>query len=159
MKRSVILICFGLITACVQTERHVIRLDGVNSSGTSSVGSSQSNRTTAIETEERDVVPLAQSEGIIAIVPNPSVSSSQALAICEPRARSMAAQSGSVRSDRPSRAYCRRDYFGNYDCRETGSSGGFQGGFYSALADGLRERRLRNSLLQSCLAEYGWRQR
>lgn len=155
----VYIVLLNVALACVPTERTVVRIDGMDRHYETSSPSRQpvDNQAQAAQTVPRQ--PSSSTSGLTAIMSNPETAASQALAICEPRARAMAsgATSERTRNSGPSSATCIRGSTGNYFCNETGNAGGFSGGFYGGLADGLARRRLQGSFLDSCLAEYGWR--
>jgi peptidoglycan hydrolase-like protein with peptidoglycan-binding domain len=106
------------------------------------------------------VQPSQNSYGLTAIISNPTLPADQAMAVCRPQAEVAKSQARS--SYRPSNtgfsSSCRKDYFGNYSCSGRNTlSGGKWGGILSALETSDAGKNAYSSVLESCLASYGWR--
>lgn len=99
-----------------------------------------------------------KSQGLSPIISNPSVSASQALAICKPQAELAGSQAAnSYRSPSyGSTANC-RGYGYSIDCDIYSNSGGFWGGLAEGLGQSMAASQTRAAVLKSCLAQYGWR--
>lgn len=97
--------------------------------------------------------------GLTRIVANPSVPANQAFAICEPQAMNAKRQAsaGYSVSSKPQSYNCNQDYWGNYDCSPT-ASGGAWAGINEGLGANQSGRAAYDSVLDSCLASYGWSQ-
>ena len=97
--------------------------------------------------------------GLTRLVANPSVEARQAFAICEPQASNAKRQasSGYEGTSRPTNYNCERDYWGNYDC-SSGPTGGVWAGINDGLGAAQSGRAAYDSVLDSCLATYGWSQ-
>ncbi|WP_391482993.1 peptidoglycan-binding protein [Nereida sp. NH-UV-3] len=97
--------------------------------------------------------------GLTAIIGNPTLPATQAIAICRPQARQ--AERQAERSYRPidfgSSANC--SGFGNsINCNISKDSGGFLGGFADGLAKSRAGKDAKKAAMSSCLAQYGWRE-
>ena len=97
-------------------------------------------------------------QGLTPIVSNPSVSASQAIAICEPQAELAGRQAAnSYRSPSyGSSANC-RGYGYSVNCDIYENSGGFWGGVAEGLGQAFAGREAKDAVLKSCLAKYGWK--
>lgn len=97
--------------------------------------------------------------GLTRIVESPSIPANQAHAICEPQAMNAKRQASAGYSEpsKPQSYNCNQDYFGNYDCSPT-SSGGAWAGINQGLGASQSGWASYNSVLDSCLASYGWSQ-
>lgn len=143
--------------------RQILNIYGENPSRISGA------QTNAEPTESKQPVRTAtpsvnvNNSGLTAIIANPQTSANAALAICRPQANDAKRQAINQvnQSSRPSSydTTCRRDYFGNYDCnsQERRPSGGFMAGLARGVAEASSGRSAYNSVLASCLADYGWR--
>jgi TPR repeat protein len=99
------------------------------------------------------------SGGLTAIVASPSMSGTQALAVCKPQA-SLAKSQASSGYQAPSygnTVQC-TGYGRNINCNSSANSGGFAGAFASGLAQGIVGKKAYANVLNSCLASYGWRE-
>ena len=96
--------------------------------------------------------------GLSAIVANPSMSGVQALAICKPQAELAKSQARSaVQSvDYGSSINCSGSGL-SVSCSSYSNSGGFAGGFADGMSRSLAGRKAYSRVLDSCLAQYGWR--
>ena len=96
--------------------------------------------------------------GLTAIISNPSMSGTQALAVCRPQANlaKSQARSGYQSPSFGTTVRCRGSGYG-INCNSSANSGGFAGGFASGLAKGMAAKRAYSSVLSACLASYGWR--
>ena len=96
--------------------------------------------------------------GLTAIISNPSMSGTQALAVCRPQAdlAKSQARSGYQSPSFGTTVRCRGSGYG-INCNSSANSGGFAGGFASGLAKGMAAKRAYSSVLSACLASYGWR--
>ena len=104
-----------------------------------------------------------ESNGLTAIVSNPSMAAAQAYAICEPKARMMAQSSADGARPMGMRCNTTNDYFGrNTRCRER-SKGSWPGLIPLLLETDPNSVAKRagdktfNLAMDSCLAQYGWR--
>lgn len=99
------------------------------------------------------------SGGLTAIVSNPSMPGTQALSICRPQAE-LARRQGRSSYQAPSYGYSGNcNTFGGFaNCNVSPNTGGFLGGFAEGMARGMQGRSAYDSVLASCLAQYGWRQ-
>lgn len=99
------------------------------------------------------------SGGLTAIVGNPSMPGTQALSICRPQAE-LARRQGRSSYQAPSYGYSGNcNTFGGFaNCNVSPNTGGFLGGFAEGMARGMQGRSAYDSVLASCLAQYGWRQ-
>jgi len=97
--------------------------------------------------------------GLRPLIDNPSISGAQALAICEPQAK-MAGEnaSRSYRSTSYGSSVNCSGYGYNINCNVNDNSGGFWGGFADGLGKGMARREARDAALNSCLAQYGWKE-
>ena len=96
--------------------------------------------------------------GLTAIVNNPSMSGAQALAVCEPQAKLAGRQaSNSYKSPSYGSSTLCTGFGNNFSCNSYGNSGGVWGGLADGIAKGLSGRRAREAVLESCLAQYGWK--
>jgi|DEB0MinimDraft_12_1074336.scaffolds.fasta_scaffold02431_3 hypothetical protein len=161
IKEHIILLSLlHVLAACVPTERSVVRIDGADRHFAE--GAQHAEQRVANQTQENRVTaspPQSTSSGLVPIVSNPIVPASQAIAICEPRSRVMASTANNTRSRNETgvSTTCTRDVMGNYRCNDNSGGGGFAEGFFGSLSEGIDRKRIQNSFLQSCLAEYGWR--
>jgi len=125
-------------------------------SSSSSSGNNSSSRSTS-----------SNNAGLTAVVSNPSMSGEQAMAICKPQAK--LAYNNAVNSDASDRR--NRDYgsttrctsFTRYsmNCNTTSNSGGPSNamqGVLLGLTVGLKAKRVAETVLESCLAQYGWKE-
>ena len=88
----------------------------------------------------------------VPIISNPSISSEQAIAICEPRAEQAGLEARS--SWQPSSITCIKSS-SLINCREGAS--GVQSGIRKSMQKGNLYTNARINTLKSCLAEYGWK--
>ena len=105
-------------------------------------------------------MPTKDNAGLTAIISNPSISGRQALAICRPQAK--LAKSRSSASANSSRNNRTRTYdldcsFGSCTARDMTPSGGKWGGILQGLNEVMAGKNAYNAVMDSCLAEYGWR--
>jgi len=110
--------------------------------------------------KKKETVPNQNNAGLTAIIPNPSISAMQALAICRPQAK-LAKSQGRARA-RSSGNYRRKTYdldcsFGTCTARDMTPSGGMWGGILKGMTEGMAGKNAYNAVMDSCLAEYGWR--
>lgn len=97
--------------------------------------------------------------GLTPIVSNPSMSGSQALAVCEPQAK-LAGRRAADSYQSPSYGSSTRcTSFTGYsiNCNTSSNSGGFWGGVAEGLGAAMDGKRARDAVLESCLAQYGWK--
>lgn len=98
--------------------------------------------------------------GMKKIISNPSVPASQAYAICEPQARNArrgASNSYASASAKPQQFNCEKDYWGNYNCLSS-PTGGVWSGINEGLGSSQAGSSAYTSVMDSCLAVYGWTQ-
>jgi peptidoglycan hydrolase-like protein with peptidoglycan-binding domain len=98
------------------------------------------------------------SGGLTAIVASPSMSGTQALAVCKPQA-SLAKSQASSGYRSPSYGNTVRCSGVGYsiNCNSSANSGGFAGGFADGLAKGIVGKKAYKNVMNSCLASFGWR--
>ncbi|MDC1413209.1 hypothetical protein N8370_10845, partial [Amylibacter sp.] len=131
---------------------------GLNCGVVSTKSSPKLNKKIKIQKEYTS--PKNNNAGLTAIISNPSISGMQALAICRPQAKLAKSQGrASARSSGNNR---RRTYnldctFGTCTVRDKTPSGGFMGGFLKGMTEGMAGKNAYNAVMDSCLAEYGWR--
>ena len=109
----------------------------------------------------KSVPRSTNTNGLKAITSNPSIAADQAYAVCLPLARQARSQASnqSKQALRPSpyNTTCKQDYRGDFDCSSQRASGGFWGGVADGLSSSSAGRGAYNAVLDSCLAQYGWR--
>ena len=110
--------------------------------------------------KKKETVSNQDNAGLTAIISNPSISGRQALAICRPQAK--LAKSRSSASANSSRNNRTRTYdldcsFGSCTARDMTPSGGKWGGILQGLNEVMAGKNAYNAVMDSCLAEYGWR--
>jgi len=98
--------------------------------------------------------------GLTSIISNPSMTGTQALAICRPQAELAKSQARS-QADSMGRSG-RRTYdldcsFGSCRARDVTPSGGAWGGIAKGLSIAKAGKRAYSAVLEACLAGYGWR--
>ena len=137
-------------------------------SSTAYGGQSQPNtRTNGEPTNTRQPVSPAMpyvapsNSGLTAIIRNPQMPANQALAICSPQANAAKSQASnqSKQALRPTpyQSTCKQNYSGGFDCSSQRTSGGFWGGVADGVASSSAGHTAYNAVLDSCLAQYGWR--
>jgi len=116
------------------------------------------NKTTIIK--KKAVEPNKDNAGLTAIISNPSISGRQALAICKPEAKlAKSRNSANANTSRKSRnrTYDLDCSYGTCTAREMTPSGGKWGGILEGLTQHLAGKNAYNAVMDSCLAQYGWR--
>jgi hypothetical protein len=117
-------------------------------------------RQKAIKDIKKAVEPNKNNAGLTAIISNPSISGRQALAICKPEAKlAKSRNSANANTSRKSRnrTYDLDCSYGTCTAREMTPSGGKWGGILEGLTQHLAGKNAYNAVMDSCLAEYGWR--
>ena len=117
-------------------------------------------RQKAIKDIKKAVEPNKNNAGLTAIISNPSISGRQALAICKPEAKlGKSRNSANANTSRKSRnrTYDLDCSYGTCTAREMTPSGGKWGGILEGLTQHLAGKNAYNAVMDSCLAEYGWR--
>ena len=98
--------------------------------------------------------------GLTAIISNPSMTGTQALAICRPQAelaKSQARSQADSMGGSGRRTYDLDCSFGSCRARDVTSSGGAWGGIAKGLSIAKAGKRAYSAVLEACLAGYGWR--
>ncbi|MDA9059733.1 peptidoglycan-binding protein [Planktomarina temperata] len=98
--------------------------------------------------------------GLTAIIPNPSTTGTQALAICRPQAelaKSQARSQVDSMGGSGRRTYDLDCSFGSCRARDVSPSGGAWGGIAKGLSIAKAGKRAYSAVLEACLAGYGWR--
>jgi len=90
------------------------------------------------------------------------MSGEQAMAVCKPQARlayNQAADSYKSQQNYGSSTRCTSFTGYSINCSTSSNSGGggFAGGLLEGLTAGLRGKRVAETVLESCLAQYGWK--
>ena len=103
----------------------------------------------------------SNTNGLKSISSNPSIAADQAYAVCLPLAQQAKSQASNqpkqVLRPSPYSTTCKQNYAGNFDCSSRRASGGFWGGVADGVASSSAGRGAYNAVLDSCLAQYGWR--
>lgn len=147
--------------ACFPTQKYEINI--VSEDTRSQATAKQSLPKTVGSSYKNSVQPRTSPNpqsnfGLTAIVADPSVSASQADAICQPKARraQRAASSSYTPRSYGSSTRCTQDYFGDFDCNSSALSGGFWGGIDAGLDSVIEGKHAFEDVLSSCLAQLGW---
>ena len=109
----------------------------------------------------KSVPRSSNANGLKSITSNPSIAADQAYAVCLPLAQQAKSQASNqpkqVLRPSPYSTTCKQNYAGNFDCSSRRASGGFWGGVADGVASSSAGRGAYNAVLDSCLAQYGWR--
>ena len=103
---------------------------------------------------------ITDNAGLTSIISNPSVTGRQALAICGPQAELAKSQARSQAGSTGSggrRTYDLDCSFGSCRARDVTPSGGMWGAINRALTEANAGKRAYSAVLDSCLAQLGWR--
>ena len=98
--------------------------------------------------------------GLTSIISNPSMTGTQALAICRPQAelaKSQARSQANSMGGSGRRTYDLDCSFGSCRARDVTPSGGAWGGIAKGLSISKAGKRAYSAVLEACLAGYGWR--